>query len=111
MMRDFTRGRALPPAPDNLANWERPTNRQYTDALSEITSSNISQQAKKFKINLSLALLNVQPKIQNLFRAARVFSFIESYWLNGRKYPVVNEPLYLPEADHITVFSQCKQEF
>ena len=47
MIRAFTRGRALLPAPDNLVNWERPTNRQYTNALAEITSSNISKQASK----------------------------------------------------------------
>ena len=41
-------------------------------------------------------------KSKNLFQAAGVFSFIESYWLNGTKYPVVTEPLYLPVADHIT---------
>jgi len=102
MMRAYTRRRALLPAPDNLVDWERPTNRQYTDALAEVTSSNISKQAKEIKINLSSALLDVQPKVQNLFQAAGVFSFIESYWLNGRKYPVVTEPLYLPVADHIT---------
>ena len=38
-----------------------------------------------------------------MFQAAGVSSFIESYWLNGRNYPVVTEPLYLPAADHITV--------
>jgi len=103
MMRAYTRRRALLPAPDNLVDWERPTNRQYTDALAEVTSSNISKQAKEIKINLSSALLDVQPKVQNLFQAAGVFSFIESYWLNGRKYPVVTEPLYLPVADHITI--------
>ena len=54
-----TRGRALLPAPDNLVNWERPTNRQYIDALAEVTSSNISKQAKEIKINLSSALLDV----------------------------------------------------
>ena len=103
MIRAFTRGRALLPAPDNLVNWERPTNRQYTDALAEVTSSNISKQAKEIKINLSSALQDVQPKIKNLFQAVGVFSFIESYWLNGRKYPVITELLYLPAADHITV--------
>ena len=79
IMRAFTRRRALLPAPDNLVDWERPTNWQYTDALAEVTSSNISKQAKDIKINLSSALLDVQPKIQNLLQAAGVFSFIESY--------------------------------
>ena len=59
IMRAFTRRRALLPAPDNLVDWERPTNWQYTDALAEVTSSNISKQAKEIKINLSSALLDV----------------------------------------------------
>ena len=73
MMRAYTRRRALLPAPDNLVDWERPTNRQYTDALAEVTSSNISKQAKEIKIKFIISFTGRSTKSSKFVSSCRSF--------------------------------------